>query len=137
MPVVDKITKILLDAKGFDRYFHSIRILAAGNGEIKAEMKVTSEHINPLGTLHGGSIAYLVDVISSLGLFSHERGYKPAVSANININYLSSSREGDTVEILANTLKIGKTTAILQIQLKNQETGVTLAKGSNTMFLLD
>ncbi|GJQ81634.1 hypothetical protein Trydic_g8513 [Trypoxylus dichotomus] len=137
MSAVDKVTKILLNLKGFDKICHSIKILTAGNGSIKAELKVTSEHVNTMGTLHGGYIATLVDVVSSLGLFSHERGFKNQATVNININYLSSAKEGDTVEILSNTLKLGKTLAFMRVELKNKETGILFANGSHTMYLFD
>ncbi|GJQ81633.1 hypothetical protein Trydic_g8512 [Trypoxylus dichotomus] len=137
MPAADKLTKFLLDSKGFDKICHSVKVLTASNGSLKAELKVTSEHVNIVGGLHGGYIATLVDVLSSLGLLSHEKGLKPSVSVNMNINYLSSAKEGDTVEILSNTLKVGKTLAFLNVELKNKETGVLLAKGSHTKFLLD
>ncbi|KRT81508.1 hypothetical protein AMK59_5515 [Oryctes borbonicus] len=137
MPFADKMTKLLLNSKGFDTHCHAVKILTAGNGSIKAELKVANEHVNILGGLHGGYTATLVDVISSLGLLSHEKGLKPSVSVNMNINYLSGAKEGDTVEIFANTLKVGKSLAFLQVELKNKATGVLLAKGSHTKFLLD
>lgn len=55
------------------------------NGRCVAEMKIEEEHTNPINTLHGGLTATLVDVVSSYGLSSLDRGNVPHVSVNLNI----------------------------------------------------
>lgn len=61
-----------------------VNVLSASPGKIVCEMKVEEEHINKLGTLHGGLTATLVDVISTAALMHTERGL-PGVSVDMNI----------------------------------------------------
>lgn len=61
--------------------------VSAVPGKVICELKVEEEHINKLGTLHGGLIATLVDVISSMALIN--TGGAPGVSVDMNITYVA------------------------------------------------
>ena len=62
-------------------------LVSAAPGKLICEMKVEEQHANKRGTLHGGMIATLVDVISSLALLCTERGIS-GVSVDMNITYV-------------------------------------------------
>jgi acyl-coenzyme A thioesterase 13 len=62
--------------------FPSLRILAARPGLVRASVRIRSENLNRLGTLHGGAICSLTDTLGSLALAS--RGlYSTGVSTDI------------------------------------------------------
>lgn len=59
------------------------------NGSLQAEIKVTEEHTNPMGTLHGAFSALLVDSVSSFALMSKVIG--PHVSVDIHMTYVCTT----------------------------------------------
>ncbi|KAI4460181.1 thioesterase superfamily member-related [Holotrichia oblita] len=124
----EKAINIIRNSKGFDKVLKAVKIISASNGSVTAELKVEEEHVNVMGTMHGGLSATLVDVISSMGLLTHQAGLKPAVSVNMNLSYFSAAKLGDTVQIVAETLKTGKSLAFLEVMIKNKETGAVLVK---------
>lgn len=104
-----ELTKIFQATKGFDRLMNKVNsiffllhrqqfekcilnliilqvnILKCADGHIKAELTVEEAHTNPIGTLHGGMSATLVDSISSFALYSHKNGAVPSVSVDIHL----------------------------------------------------
>lgn len=63
-------------------------LVSAVPGKVVCEMKVEEEHINKMGTLHGGLTATLVDNISTMALLCTERG-AAGVSVDMSISYVS------------------------------------------------
>lgn len=51
-------------------------------------------------------------------------------------SYLSGAKPGDTVQIISETLKTGKSLAFLEVEIKNKETGLVLVKGSHTKYII-
>lgn len=50
--------------------------------------------------------------------------------------YIKAAKIGDLIEINADTVKVGKSLAFLEVVIKNKQTGDVLVKGSHTKFLL-
>lgn len=48
---------------------------------------------------------------------------------------MKSAQTGDEILINAETLKLGKTMAFLDVDITNKETGALVAKGSHTKFV--
>lgn len=48
---------------------------------------------------------------------------------------MKSARTGDEILINAETLRLGKTLAFLDVDITNKETGALIAKGSHTKFV--
>lgn len=63
-----------------------MKVLSAGDGNIKAEFTVTEEHTNSAGSLHGGCTATLIDSISSFALMTDKINNLPGVSVDLNIS---------------------------------------------------
>ena len=85
---------------------------------------------NRYGTLHGGCIATIVDVVSTAALLtlSSESG----VSQDLNVTYLNSCKHNEEVLVDARALKVGKTTAVLSVDIRSATTGRLLAQGRHT-----
>ncbi|XP_044763304.1 acyl-coenzyme A thioesterase 13-like [Coccinella septempunctata] len=133
----DQLKNHLKACKGFEGVLKNLDIVSLDNGKCVAEMKIKEEHTNPIGTLHGGLTATLVDVVSSYGLSSLEKGNVAHVSVNLNVRYLKGGKLGKTVVIESETVRCGKTLAFLEVILKDKETGNILAKGEHTKYLLN
>ncbi|KAJ4861913.1 thioesterase superfamily domain-containing protein [Trichoderma breve] len=89
---------------------------------------------NRLQTIHGGTIASLVDLGGSLAVASTGR-FATGVSTDLNVTYLSpGGRPGDILKGTAICEKIGKTLAYTTVQFYNSK-GQLAARGSHTKFV--
>ena len=130
--------------------FLQVTILALSDGKCSAEVKVDESHTNPMGGLHGGFSATLVDCISTYALMTQVAA--PNVSVDIHMrydyvvvgircqkfcsSYLKGAKIGDEILVDANVIKKGKTLAFLDVVIKNKSNGDVLVKGSHTKFIM-
>ncbi|KAL6865656.1 hypothetical protein ACO1O0_001751 [Amphichorda felina] len=107
------------------------RILDATNGRVDFELDIHKDHTNRLKTIHGGTLASLVDLGGSLAVASTGR-FATGVSTDLNVTYLSpGGREGDVLKGVATCDKIGKTLAYTTVTFTNSK-GQLAARGSHT-----
>ncbi|XP_050702977.1 acyl-coenzyme A thioesterase 13-like [Eriocheir sinensis] len=132
--LLQKVMKATIEAGGYDTQLTKLCLVSAGQGRCSATVKVDKEHTNRTGNLHGGFTATLVDAVSTLALMTAEGG-SPGVSVNMNISYMKSAKIGEEILINAETLKLGKTMAFLDVDITNKDTGALVAKGSHTKFV--
>lgn len=61
-----------------------LQIISAGNGNCKAQLIISEEHLNLGGTLHGGFTSTLIDCVSTYAVMTHGNN-SPGVSVDLNI----------------------------------------------------
>ncbi|XP_046670639.1 acyl-coenzyme A thioesterase 13-like [Homalodisca vitripennis] len=127
-------SKFMVDRNQFGRVLDKVKIISASDGRCTAELKVSEEHSNSQGTLHGGLSATIVDCVSTLALVTHKR-QAVGVSVDLHVTYLKGAAIGEDVIIEANTLRAGKTLAFLEVYIKKKGDGSLVAKGSHTKFV--
>ncbi|ESU15072.1 hypothetical protein FGSG_08296 [Fusarium graminearum PH-1] len=89
---------------------------------------------NRLQTIHGGTLASLVDLGGSLAVASTGR-FSTGVSTDLNVTYLSPGGcPGDLLKGTAILDKIGKTLAYTQVTFTNSK-GQLAARGSHTKYV--
>ncbi|VEN60186.1 unnamed protein product [Callosobruchus maculatus] len=133
---VNHLMNMMKKSCRFDRTMKDAVLKVLKDGHCVAELKVAEEHSNPMGGLHGGCSATLVDNVSSFALLSHEKGGAASVSVDMHMTYLKGAVVGDTIEIDARTTRVGKTLAFLEVDIRNKDTGDLLVKGTHTKYLL-
>jgi uncharacterized protein (TIGR00369 family) len=106
-------------------------LLEVDEGVIEAQFIVYKEFTNPLGTLHGGIIAAMIDdtmgaAVYTLGLES------PFVTISLNIDFMASASLGESVFVRSEIFKKGKTIINASSWMKNKA-GVYLAKASSNL----
>ncbi|WP_174590872.1 PaaI family thioesterase [Methanocella conradii] len=76
-----------------DRFaeYNGIELLEAGDGRARSAMKLTPNHLNGLGIVHGAAIFALADF--TFAAASNSRG-NVAVAINANISYMKSVSTG-------------------------------------------
>ncbi|RGP63841.1 hypothetical protein FLONG3_9735 [Fusarium longipes] len=127
------------------------RVLSAVEGKVEFELDIQKSHTNRLQTLHGGTLASLVDLGGSLAVASTGR-FATGVSTDLNgthpipsmhdpsdllVTYLSpGGRPGDVLKGTATLDKIGKTLAFTQVTFTNSK-GQLAARGSHTKYVTD
>jgi acyl-CoA thioesterase len=78
---------------GKDRFaqYNGIELLEAADGHARSAMKITPDHLNGLGIVHGGAIFSLADF--AFAAASNSRG-NVAVAISASISYMKSSSAG-------------------------------------------
>ncbi|QPG94290.1 hypothetical protein C2857_005615 [Epichloe festucae Fl1] len=112
----------------------AFRVLSAEAGRVNFELDIHKDHTNRLNTIHGGTLASLVDLGGSLAVASTGR-YATGVSTDLNVTYLSpGGRPGDVLGGTATCDKIGKTLAYTTVTFTNSK-GQLAARGSHTKYV--
>lgn len=129
----DMFKAICSGGKSYDSWIQ-LNFLSGGDGQCTAEMRVAEEHLNRMGTMHGGCTASLVDIVSTLALMTLQRSV-PGVSVDLNVSYMKAAKLGEDILIDARTLKAGKMLAFLDVVIKNKADGSVIATGKHTKFI--
>lgn len=113
---------------GLPRYL-GIRTVEVGPARLVAELDVRPELLNPFGTAHGGVVAGLVDHVLGAVLYPViERG-RWAATTEFKINLLRAVRSG-CVRAEATIVGMSKRTAVVQVDVTNDDTLCALAQGT-------
>lgn len=114
-----------------------VEIINATRGHMQARLKLTAEHVNSRGTIHGAVSAAIIDWAGGMSIATH--GYeRTGASVDIHITYLSTATVGDTLDISAAADRVGKTMAFTTVKIArvvDDEVGPLVSKGSHTKFL--
>ena len=122
-------------SRGFDRALAGMEVLEVESGRARARLLVGEAVQNPMGALHGGAVATLVDDVGTLAVISADRDGRPGVSTDLNVSYLSPALAGSTVIIEAQALKSGRTLAFVTVDIRREKDNVLVAQGRMTKFM--
>lgn len=107
------------------------KMIAVEEDSLTIEVTVTDEMCNPVGTLHGGIHAAILDevigmTVAAMGNDSH------FVSLNQTTDFLRSAKAGDAVTATSKVVKVGRKAIHLIAQLTNKE-GKELSRATQNM----
>jgi acyl-CoA thioesterase len=103
-----------------------IEILEVREGYAKMLAKIGKQHLNFANSTHGGLIFSLADCAFAEACNS---GDQKAVAVQVSINYLKPSSEGDTLVAEASKTSEGKTFALYNVTVCNQNKLVATFSG--------
>ncbi|MDN3673449.1 hotdog domain-containing protein [Flavobacterium branchiarum] len=83
---------------------------------------VKPEDLNPNGTLFGGKLLAWIDEELALYTIIQLENYRVVTKHMSEINFKSSARQGDIVEIGIEVVKFGNTSLILRSEVRNMMT---------------
>jgi 1,4-dihydroxy-2-naphthoyl-CoA hydrolase len=114
-----------------------ISYLEVGDDFVKASMPVNERTRQPMGLLHGGASAALVETVGSLGsvlLINHETHY--AVGLEVSANHVGGIQTG---EVLATATLVhgGKSTHLWSIEVREKGTNRLVCTGKHTVMVLE
>ncbi|KAJ3619826.1 hypothetical protein MTP99_005481 [Tenebrio molitor] len=136
-PKIRDLASVLNYIKGrktFDRVLNEVKFLSVGDGKCSAELKIDDEHVNSMGTLHGGLSATLVDCITSFALMTKISCQH--VSVDMHVSYVKGARKGEDVLVNASVRRIGKAIVFSEARITDKKTGDLLVEGLHTQYLL-
>ena len=108
-------------------------LISAESGKLSFRYTIRKEMTNPIGTLHGGVTAAIIDDIIGATMFSLNEDQFYTTVNNV-IDYFAPAREGDTV--IADTLIQKKGNQIVNAQCEIWNAGKTrmIAKGYSNLL---
>ncbi|CAH9123310.1 unnamed protein product [Cuscuta epithymum] len=113
---------------------YGIKVDLVERGRLVCNLKVPPRLVNMGNFLHGGATAALVDIVGSAVI--HTVGApSTGVSVEISVSYLDAAFLHEEVEIEAKVLRVGKTLAFVNVELRKKKTGKIVAQGRHTKYL--
>jgi acyl-coenzyme A thioesterase 13 len=115
-----------------------VKIVAATKGTVIARLKLTRNHMNSGGGIHGAVSAAIVDWAGGMAIATWDLRAKTGVSVDIHVRYLSSARDGDEIEIEGTAEKVGGSVAFTSIviyKVEDGEVGPIVASGTHTKYV--
>ena len=108
------------------------KILYASIEGLKIEFTVRKDMTNPIGILHGGVIAGIID--DTIGMTVAALGYETySVSTNLAIDFLSSGKLDELLIAESTIVRKGQNMVNTECKIYNKE-GKLLAKGTANLF---
>ncbi|XP_065157215.1 acyl-coenzyme A thioesterase 13-like [Atheta coriaria] len=115
---------------GFCRTVSHVKVIKVNSGNCFAKLTLQEDDLNPMGGMHGGLAATLIDNISSTGLLSHSKWREPSPTIRLNLSYLRNAQYGEEITIESKVLKVGKNMAFVDVEIRNAEKEL-LVKGEH------
>ena len=114
--IAEKVFHLMYDNDPFSKWL-GIDLISIERGHCKLQMTVRAEMLNGFAIMHGGVSYSLAD--SAFAFASNSYG-KKAVSTSVIMQYPKATKEGDVLTATAKTVSLSPKTAILDIEVLNQ-----------------
>lgn len=110
------------------------KLLAFSEGSLELAYTIRPEMANPVGILHGGVIAAIIDDSIGATLITYGK-LEFHATINLNIDYLGASKPGETIIAITKVVKKGKQLTNAICEIWNNDKTRMLAKGSSNLLL--
>lgn len=108
------------------------KVLEVEEGRVKMEFKVESYMLNPLGIMHGGIMATILDEV--MGSVSFTLGRTNGFATiNMNVDFLKPAKSGDIIWAEGTIVRAGKSVLHIKAELYNAQNHL-LAKATSNMI---
>lgn len=96
------------------------KVTEAEEGRVKMAFKVEPYMLNPLGIMHGGIMATILDEVMGAASFTLGRPNGFA-TINMNVDFLKPAKAGDILWAEATIVRAGKTVLHIKAELYNEQ----------------
>jgi 1,4-dihydroxy-2-naphthoyl-CoA hydrolase len=113
-----------------------MKCIEVGDDYLKIRMPVSNNSKQPIGLLHGGASAALIESIGSMGsvlLIDLEK--EVPVGLEINANHISGVSEGNVIAT-GKIVHSGKRTHVWQVDIHHEETRKLVCTGRLTVMII-
>jgi acyl-CoA thioesterase len=110
-----------------------LSVTEIGHGTAKTEMPITPDHLNPMGSVHGGCQSTMADVTGGAAAVSHGR---QVTTLDGTLHYLRPGLDVTCLYGEARELKYGKRISVYEITISDQN-GKVLSEGIYTYMSLE
>lgn len=108
------------------------KLVAVQSHSMTVEFVVRPDMTNPMGTLHGGAVAAIMDDTVGMMVFSLGREFA-YTSVNLNCDFLNAARIGDTLTAHAQVIRAGKNVIHCECRVTHSD-GKIVAKCATNMI---
>ncbi|RQO73846.1 PaaI family thioesterase [Pedobacter sp. KBW06] len=108
-------------------------ILLVEKGKLILKYTIRNEMTNPMGILHGGMTAAIIDDAIGATLFGYDEPYY-YVTVNLAIDYFASAKEGDLIIAETTMIKKGNQIANVQCEVWNEGRTRIIARGYSNLL---
>ena len=105
-------------------------LLEVEKGYCSISYKIRKEMTNPVGTIQGGVMAALIDDTMGLAFYTLFQ-QQMFTTTNLNVNFLFGAKEGETVTVKAQVVRIGKKIANIECKVYNEKGDIITTSTSN------
>ncbi len=105
-------------------------LLEVEKGYCSISYKIRKEMTNPVGTIQGGVMAALIDDTMGLAFYTLFQ-QQMFTTTNLNVNFLFGAKEGETVVVKAQVVRIGKKIANIECKVYNEKDDIITTSTSN------
>ncbi|WP_430908983.1 PaaI family thioesterase [Maribacter sp. 2-571] len=111
-------------------------LLLAEEGVLEFSYEIREEMTNPMGILHGGTTAAIIDDAVGAAVFSlgKEHWY---TTVNLAVDYFAAGKIGDTIIARASIVKNGNQIINTSCEIWNKERTRMIAKGHSNLIKLE
>ncbi|MBB6371544.1 PaaI family thioesterase [Chryseobacterium shigense] len=111
-------------------------VLSAEEGHLEFKYTVRPEWLNPVGNLHGGVTAAIMDDIIGATMFSlNENSFITTI--NNVIDYFSTAKENDNIVAETKIIKRGRKFVNAQCEIWNADKTRLIARGTSNLFKIN
>ena len=110
------------------------QLVSVGQDEARVELAVEQYHLQPLGTVHGGIIATLIDTATYWAAFLNLPEDTGLVNVDLKLNYLRPVNQG-TLIAEGRCLRSGRTISYAEAGVTDED-GRLVAHGTSTLMAL-
>lgn len=116
------------------------RIDSFGEGVSVMSLTLEEKHMNPNGVVHGGVLTTLMDEATGHAIVTI-RGLElmaeaPHATVDMSVSFLSGARVGEELVCEATTLRLGRSVAFAEAEVRRKDSGDLIAKGRFTYAIL-
>ena len=114
-----------------------IEIMEIGDDYLKAKMPVDHRTKQPMGLLHGGASAALIESIGSMGsTLLLDISKQHPVGIEVNANHIGGIRSGHVIA-KGKIVHAGKKTHLWQVDITEEGTNKLVCSGRLTVMIID
>lgn len=119
----------------FMRWLNPI-VLSAEEGQLEFQYIIRQEWLNPVGNLHGGITAAIIDDIIGATMYSLSESSFMTTINNV-IDYFSTAKENDIIVAETKIIKRGKQFVNAQCEIWNADKTRLIARGTSNLFKIN
>ena len=112
----------------------SMKIKELGSGTSILEIELEEKHLQPLGMVHGGVFASVMDAAAFWAVYPRVKDGMGLTTVEIKVNFLAPVQKGKLIA-KGRCIKIGRTLALGEAYINGTE-GNLLAHGTATMMIV-
>lgn len=111
-----------------------------GEGYVRFSLELRPHHTNPHGVMHGGVVTTLMDEAAA-SVIASLRGREAVAAAPhtpvaMSVSFLSAARSGQEVVVEGRALRLGRSVAFAEAEVRRRPGEELIAKGRFTFVIL-